>query len=78
MTDTAVTLEGITATGLKGTVDILPHKAPLYKDVWRDMMAFIPSALGGGKQPSLHNLPSHQKENKANYTIHRQVSVPHS
>jgi len=36
LTNTAVTLEGITATGLKGTVDILPHKAPLYEDVWRD------------------------------------------
>ena len=78
MTDTAVTLQGITATGLKGTVDILPHKAPLYEDVWRDTMAFITSALGGGKQSSLHNPPPHQRENKANYTIHRKVSGPHS
>lgn len=76
MTDTAATLEGITVTGLKGTADILPHKAPLYEDVWRDTMAFIPSALGGGKQSSLHNLPPHQRENNANYTIHRQVSGP--
>jgi len=61
LTDTAVTLEGITATGLMGTVDILPHKAPLYEDVWRDMMAFITSALGGGKQSSLHNPPNPPK-----------------
>lgn len=68
MTDTAATLEGITANGLKGTVDILPHKTPLYEDVWRDTMAFIKSALGGGKQSSLHNPPAQQREN-ANYTI---------
>ena len=78
MTDTAATSEGITATGLKGTVDILPCKAPLCEAVWRDTVAFITSALGGGKQSSLHNCPPHQSKNNANYTIHRQLSGPHT
>ena len=39
---------------------------------------FITSALGGGKQSSLHNPPLHQRENNANYAIYRQLSGPHS